>query len=113
LGFTSLEDYCDPLYLWVITPPKIYSFFCIAGAQCREIQRVPLKFINFMDWQELREAVLREHSGGGTPYQVEVWYDGDGEMYFRGGWSQFVEDHDLHQGFFMIFDYHCGVLHDL
>jgi hypothetical protein len=25
-------------------PPKIYSFFCIADAQCREIQRVPLKF---------------------------------------------------------------------
>jgi hypothetical protein len=29
-------------------------------------------------------------------------------MYFRGGWSQFAEDHDLHQGFFMIFDYHYG-----
>jgi hypothetical protein len=88
-------------------PPKIYSF-CIAGAQSHEIQRVPLKFTNFMDGQELREAVLREHSGGGTPYEVEVWYDGDGEMYFRGGWSQFAEDHDLHQGFFMIFDYHCS-----
>jgi hypothetical protein len=88
--------------------PKIYSFFCIVGAQCREIQRVPLKFTNFMDGRELREAVLHEHSGGGTPYKVEVWYDGDGKMYFRGGWSQFAEDHDLHQGFFMIFDYHCG-----
>jgi hypothetical protein len=45
---------------------------------------------------------------GGTPDEVEVWYDRDGKMYFRGGWSHFVEDHDLHQGFFMIFDYHCG-----
>jgi hypothetical protein len=88
--------------------PKIYSFFCIVGAQCREIQRVPLKFSEFMDGWELREAVLREHSGGGTPYEVEVWYNRDGEMYFRGGWSHFVEDHNLHQGFFMIFDYHCG-----
>jgi hypothetical protein len=86
----------------------MYSFFCIAGAQCREIQRVPLKLTKFMDGRELREAVLREHSGGGTPYEVEVWYDGDGEMYFKGGWSQFAEDHDLHQGFFMTFDYHCG-----
>jgi hypothetical protein len=66
-------------------PPKIYSFFCITGAQCREILRVPLKFTKFMDGRELREAVLHEHSGGGTPYEVEVWYDGDGEMYFRGG----------------------------
>jgi hypothetical protein len=78
--------------------PKIYSFFCIVGAQCREIQQVPLKFTKFMDGRELQEAVLREHSGGGTPYEVEVWYDGDGEMYFKGGWSQFAEDHDLHQG---------------
>jgi hypothetical protein len=91
-------------------PPKIYSFFCITGAQCCEIQRVPLKFTKFMDGWELREAILREHSGGGTPYEVEVWYNSDGEMYFRGGWSQFVEDHDLHQGFFMIFDYHCSTL---
>jgi hypothetical protein len=88
--------------------PRIYSFFCIAGAQCREIQRVPLKFTKFMNGRELREAVLREHSGGGTPYEVEVWYDEDGEMYFKGGWSQFTEDHDLHQDFFMIFDYHIG-----
>jgi hypothetical protein len=61
-----------------------------------------------MDGRELREAVLHEHSGGGTPYEVEVWYDGVGDMYFKGGWSQFAEDHDLHQGFFMTFDYHIG-----
>jgi hypothetical protein len=68
-------------------PPRVYSFFCIAGAQCREIQRLPLKFTKFMDGRELREAVLREHSGGGTPYEVEVWYDDAGEQYFKGGWS--------------------------
>jgi hypothetical protein len=58
---------------------RIYSFFCIAGAQCREIQRLPLKFTQFMDRRELREAILHEHSGGGTPYEVEVWYDSAGE----------------------------------
>jgi hypothetical protein len=89
-------------------PPRVYSFFCIAGAQCREIQRLPLKFTKFMDGRELREAVLREHSGGGTPYEVEVWYDGAGEQYFKGGWSQFAEDHDLHRGFFVTFDFHIG-----
>jgi hypothetical protein len=52
-----------------------------------------------MDGRELREAVLHEHSGGGTPYEVEVWYNSAGEQYFKGGWSQFAEDHDLHQGF--------------
>jgi hypothetical protein len=89
-------------------PPQIFSFLCIAMAQCREIQRLPLNFTNFMDGRELREAVLREQSGSGVPYEVEVWYDGDGEQYFRGGWSQFAEDHDIHQGFFMAFDFHIG-----
>jgi hypothetical protein len=88
--------------------PSIYSFFCICNAQCHEIQRLPLKFTNFMDGRELREAVLREHSGGGIPYEVEVWYDGAGEPFFKGGWSRFAEDHDLHQGFFLTFDYHVG-----
>jgi hypothetical protein len=59
--------------------PRIFSFFCIANAQCREIQRLPLNFTNFMDGRE-----------------------------FKGGWSQFAEDHDLHQGFFMTFDFHIG-----
>jgi hypothetical protein len=89
-------------------PAQIFSFFCIAMAQCREIQRLPLNFTKFMDGRELREAVLREQSGSGTPYEMEVWYDGNGEQYFRGGWSQFTEDHDIHQGFFMAFDFHIG-----
>jgi hypothetical protein len=89
-------------------PPRLFSFFCITGPQCREIQRLPLNFTKFMDGRELREAVLREHSGGGAPYEVEVWYDGAGEQYFKGGWSQFAEDHDLHQCFFMTFDFHVG-----
>jgi hypothetical protein len=89
-------------------PPRIYSFFCITGVQCREIHRLPLKFTKFIDGRELREAVLCEHSGGGAPYEVEVWYDGASEQYFKGGWSQFAEDHDLHQGFFMTFNFHIG-----
>jgi hypothetical protein len=61
-----------------------------------------------MDGRELREAILHEHSGEGTPYEVEVWYDGAGEQYFKGGWSQFVDDHDIQRGFFITFDFHVG-----
>jgi hypothetical protein len=88
--------------------PRIYSFFYICNVQCHKIQCLPLKFTKFMDGQELREAVLHEYSGVGTPYEVEVWYDGAGEQFFKGGWSRFAEDHDLHQGFFMTFDFHVG-----
>jgi hypothetical protein len=58
-------------------PVKIYSFFCIAGAQCHEQHRVPLKFTKFMDRRELREAILCEQSGGGTPYEVKMYYEGE------------------------------------
>jgi transposase InsO family protein len=36
-------------------------------------------------------------------------YWGDA-LYFRGGWPQFAEDHELlfPRVFFMLFDYHCG-----
>jgi hypothetical protein len=53
-------------------PPSVnpYSLFAIAGAQCREQQCVPLKFTQFMDGRELREAILREESGGETPYEM-------------------------------------------
>jgi hypothetical protein len=89
-------------------PVNMFSFFVIVGAQCREQQCVPLKFTQFMDGRELCEAILREESGGGTPYEVEVYYDSRGGMYFRGSWPQFAEDHELHQGFFMLFNHHCG-----
>jgi hypothetical protein len=88
--------------------PRIYSFFYITGAQCHDIQRLSLKFTQFMDGRELREAILHEHFGVGAPYEVEVWYDGAGEQFFKGGWSDFAEDHDLRQGFFMTFDFHIG-----
>jgi hypothetical protein len=89
-------------------PPQVFSFFCIVMAQCCEIQRLPLSFMKFMDGRELREAILREQSGSGILYEVEVWYDGNGEQYLRGGWPQFAEDHDIRQGFFMAFDFHIG-----
>jgi hypothetical protein len=70
------------------TPPpsssNIFSFFASAGAQCHEQQCIPLKFTEFMDGHELHEAILREESGEGSPYEVDIYYDGDGEMFFRG-----------------------------
>jgi hypothetical protein len=61
-----------------------------------------------MDGQELHEAILPEESGEGSSYEVEVYYDGNGEMFFRGGWPRFAEDYDLHQGWFLLFNYHYG-----
>jgi hypothetical protein len=61
-----------------------------------------------MEGRELREAVLRETSCGGPLYELEVYYNGNGDAFFKGGWDQFGEDHDLHQGWILMFDYHRG-----
>jgi hypothetical protein len=63
---------------------NVFSFFTFAGAHY-EKQHLPLKFTEFMDGRELREAILQEVSSDGPPYEVEVYYDGQGDMFFRGG----------------------------
>jgi hypothetical protein len=61
-----------------------------------------------MDGHELREAILREVSSDGLPYELEVYYDGEGDVFFKGGWPCFAEDYDLHHGWIFLFNYHCG-----
>jgi hypothetical protein len=85
-----------------------FSFFSFAGAQCHEHQCLCVKFTEFMEGRELHEAVLHETSSGGPPYELEVYYDGNGDVFFRGDWDRFVADHDVHQGWILMFDYHCG-----
>jgi hypothetical protein len=86
----------------------LLSFFSFAGAQCREQHRLPAKFTEFMEGHELREAILRESSGGGPPYELQVYYDGNGNAFFRGGWDRFAEDHNICQGWILMFDYDRG-----
>jgi hypothetical protein len=45
-----------------------------------------MKFIEIMEGRELRESVLCETSSGGPPYELEVYFDGNGDALFRGGW---------------------------
>jgi hypothetical protein len=87
---------------------NLFSFFVFTGAQCHEQQRLPLKFMEFMDGRELREAILREVSSGRPPYELEVYYDSKVDVFFKGCWPCFAEDHDLHQGWILMFNYHCG-----
>jgi hypothetical protein len=61
-----------------------------------------------VDGRELREAILQEVSSDGPLYELEVYYDGKGDVFFKGGWSRFVGDYDLHQGWILLFNYHCG-----
>jgi hypothetical protein len=31
-------------------------------------------------------------------------------MFVKGGWPCFAEDYDLHQGWFLLFNYHYGTM---
>jgi hypothetical protein len=75
---------------------NMFYFFAFASNQCHEHQCLPLKFGEFMDGRELREAILQEVSSDGPLYELEVYYDGKGDVFFKGGWSRFVGDYDLH-----------------
>jgi hypothetical protein len=109
---TSAADHLDIILAQLVlaqsSSRNMFSFFAFAGSQCNEQLRLPLKFVEFMDGRELHEAILQEVSSDGPPYEVEVFYDGHGDVFFKGGWPRFAEDHDLHQGWFLMFNYHCG-----
>jgi hypothetical protein len=72
----------------------------LAGA--RDRLRLPTQFTSSMEDQELAYARLRECSGGQPTYHVEVYYDGQGECYFRDGWSKFFVDYGVHEGWFIL-----------
>jgi hypothetical protein len=63
---------------------NLFSFFAFAGAQCHEQQHLLLKFMELMDARDLREAILWEVSSGRPPYELEVYYDGKGDVFFKG-----------------------------
>jgi hypothetical protein len=46
-----------------------FCFFAFADAQCRECQRLPLKFTEFMDGREISQAILWKTSSEGLPYE--------------------------------------------
>jgi hypothetical protein len=44
-----------------------------------------MKFAKFMDGREISQAILRETSSEGPPYELEVRYDGNDNVSFAGG----------------------------
>jgi hypothetical protein len=114
-SYVATTDPTDRLDVSVVHPTlpasssgDLLSFFSFAGAQCREQHCLPLKFTEFVEGRELRETVLRETSSGEPLYELEVYYDDNGDAFFRGGWDRFAEDHYLHQGWILMFDYRRG-----
>jgi hypothetical protein len=93
----------------VYTSVEGWSTFIVpvlAGAEDR--LRLPSQFMEAMEGQEMAYATLRECSVGQPRYRVEVYYDGEGECYFRDGWSKFFADYGVHAGWFLLFTHRDG-----
>jgi hypothetical protein len=107
-----------PLRLWSEKPalqPPAYIlaegwWTCLipmlAGAQ--DLLRLPSKFTDSMEGQEMAYAKLQDCSGGQPKYRVEIYYYGQGVWYFRDGWSKFFIDYGVHEGWFLLLTHHNG-----
>jgi hypothetical protein len=62
-----------------------------------------------MEGQGLMHAIMEECSGGQPSYDVEVYHDGEGKCYFRGGWPKFFADYSLREGWSLIFSRRNGM----
>jgi hypothetical protein len=78
----------------------------LAGAKDR--LRLPSQFVEAMEGQEMAYATLRECSVGQPRYRIELYYDGEGECYFRNGWPKFFADYGVHAGWFLLFTHRDG-----
>jgi hypothetical protein len=78
----------------------------LAGAKDRLC--LPYQFVEAMEGQEMAYATLRECSVGQPRYRIEVYYDGEGECYFRDGWPKFFADYGVHAGWFLLFTHRDG-----
>ncbi|CAM0871951.1 unnamed protein product [Alopecurus aequalis] len=82
-----------------------FEFFVIILKNPLEKLRLPEKFAKLLDGQEPREVKLQEAGGGRRLWDVEVVFDGKGDMYLERGWEQFARVHDLGLGNFLVFSY--------
>jgi hypothetical protein len=98
----------------VLQPPAYtlvegWSTFIISVlAGVKDHLRLPSQFVEAMEGQEMAYTTLQEYSVGQPKYCVEVYYDGDGECYFRNGWPKFFADYGMHAGWFLLFTHRDG-----
>jgi hypothetical protein len=64
---------------------------------------LPFQFVDTMGGDVLTHVTVEECSGRQPSDPIEIFHDGEGKSYLRGGWPQFIEDYDLKLGWSLIF----------
>ena len=81
-----------------------FEFFAWVPEDYLDSIQLPTKFADVLRGQEPRELMLRE-AGGGPVYNVEVHFDGDGQIHLTQGWKRFAHEHSLAPGHYLQFTY--------
>jgi hypothetical protein len=84
------------------------TFLVPLRAGSEECLQLPFKFVDAMEGEGITHAIVEECSGGQPSYHVEIFHDGKGKSYLRGGWSKFFEDYGLKEGWSLIFSRRQG-----
>ncbi|CAM0871923.1 unnamed protein product [Alopecurus aequalis] len=83
-----------------------FEFFVIILQNPSAKLKLPGKFAKLLDGREPREVQLRVAGDGRRSlWDVEVVFDGDGQMHLGRGWEQFASVHGLQLGHFLAFTY--------
>jgi hypothetical protein len=85
------------------------TFIVPVLAGCGDRLRLPSKFVEAMEGQELARAILQECSTGQPTYDIKLYYDGEGKCYFRNGWPRFFTEYDVQEGWFLLFSHRDGM----
>ncbi|KAM0915931.1 hypothetical protein ACQ4PT_010502 [Festuca glaucescens] len=76
----------------------------VAAVDAQLLQlRLSEKFAEALAGREPRDLKLRDASGGEELWEVEVLFDGDGQMHLARGWEEFAGVHGLQPGHFLKF----------
>jgi hypothetical protein len=84
------------------------TFIVPVLAGCGNRLRLPSKFMEAMEGQELAHAIVQECSAGQPTCKVKVYYDGEGKCYFRNGWPKFFVEYSKQEGWFLLFSHRDG-----
>jgi hypothetical protein len=88
---------------------RYVTFLILVLARCKDRLRLPCKFVEAMEGQEMVSAVLQDCSAGQLTYNVEVYYDREGKCYFSNGWRRFFAEYGVQVGWFLLFTHRAGM----
>ncbi|KAL2932512.1 hypothetical protein RDABS01_020030, partial [Bienertia sinuspersici] len=87
---------------WHEVPPRKFRFFKIMLGGFENQLRIPRKFIDCFRGDLSRSCVLRGQSG--NSWEVHI-IKTEEDVLFSEGWENFVNDHNLKFGYFLVFCY--------